>query len=154
VMAFVCAGPGARYGFFFGMLNRVRFGSPFVGTVAAIAGAIVAGFLATMVLLALGAILGAICGWCVAQSLIALRHGILQRFLGGFAGVVLGMFLGAILWAARLNQAAVLDGATWGLGIGAAVGPLLLLLLIGTWRLLPRVPRHDQGDVVDATFRT
>jgi hypothetical protein len=158
VLALFCGAPGARYGFFFfSIVRRAGFGRLFVGTVAAIGGAIVGGFLATMVLLALGAILGAVGGWMFAQSIMALGHGVVRRFLGGIAGAVLGMLLGAILWAVRLNQAGALVGAGWGLGIGAAAGPLLLLLFIGTLRLVPHVPRsdqrNDQGNIVDASFR-
>ena len=77
---------------------------------AAIGGAIVGGFVATMILLALGAILGAVGGWVLARAVLALRHDNLRRFLVGIVGAVLGMFLGAILWAINLNQTAALAG--------------------------------------------
>ena len=151
VMAVLGWVPGSRYGFFFGMVNRVRFGRSFVGAVAAIGGAILGGFLATMILLALGAILGAICGWVLARALLALRPGILRRFLVGIAGAVAGMLLGAVLWAIRLNQTAALTGAAWGVGIGAVVGPLLLLLFVAALSSLPYIRRSD--NYVDTTFR-
>ena len=75
---------------------------------AAIGGAIVGGFVATMVLLALGAILGAVGGWVLARAILALRHDNLRRFLVGIVGAVLGMFIGAILWAVNLNQSAAI----------------------------------------------
>jgi hypothetical protein len=150
VMAVLCGVPGTRYGFFFGMVNRVRFGRSFVGAVTAIGGAILGAFMATMILLALGAILGAVCGWGMARALLALRHGILRRFLVGIVGAVVGMQLGAIVWAVRLNQVTALTGAAWGLGIGVVVGPLLLLLVIGTLNSLPRI--RSKGHYLDTTF--
>jgi hypothetical protein len=150
VMAVLCGVPGARYGFFFGMVNRVRFGRSFVGAVTAIGGAILGAFMATMILLALGAILGAVCGWVMARALLALRHGILRRFLVGIVGAVVGMQLGAILWAIRLNESAALTGAAWGLGIGVVVGPLLMLLFIGTLNSLPHI--RSRGGYLDTTF--
>ena len=57
ILAFVCGVPGVRIGYFYGAVNRVRYGELFLGTFAAIAGAILGGCLATLVLLALGAIL-------------------------------------------------------------------------------------------------
>jgi len=151
-MALICGLPGARVGLFFGIINRARFGRRFIGIGAALGGALLGGFLATMVMLALGAILGSFCGWFFAQSLLTLRHGVLKRFLGGALGFVLGMFLGAILWAIRINQAAALTGAAWGFGIGAVVGALLWLLVLGSLLRLPRVHRNEGGNVVDATF--
>ena len=135
------------------MVNRIRFGKLFVGTVAAVGGAILGGFLATMVLLALGAILGAVSGWFFVRAFMALRHGILKRFLGGFFGVVLGMFVGAIIWAVRLNQTTALIGVAWGFGIGAVIGPLLFLLFIGALRSLLHTHGNDRGNVVDTTFQ-
>ena len=112
-------------------------------------GAILGGFLATMILLALGAIFGAVCGWVLARAILALRHGILRRFLVGIVGAVVGLQLGAVLWAIRLNEARALTGTGWGLGIGAVVGPILLLLLIGMLRSLPHA-RHPRRTVIDA----
>ena len=116
VMAVICGVPGARLGSLLGIVTRNRFGRLFLGMFATIGGAILGGFLATMILLALGAILGAVGGWVLARTLLALRHGNLRRFLVGIVGAVLGMFIGAILWAVNLNQATALAGATLGLG--------------------------------------
>ena len=76
IFAFLCSGPGAWYGSIFGMINRIRFGRYFVGMAAAILGAIVGGVLATMLLMAFGAISGAVIGWFVARAVVgaALRR--------------------------------------------------------------------------------
>ena len=67
-------------------------------------------------------------------------------------GAVLGMFLGAVIWAIHLNQAAALAGATWGFGIGVVVGPLLLLMVIGALNSLAETQVRGRMNVVDATF--
>jgi hypothetical protein len=152
VFALLCAAPGSRYGFFFGIVNRIRFGSLFVGVIAAIGGAILGGFLATMFLLAMGAILGGVAGWFLVQAGLAVQHGTLRRLWHSFIGGVLGMFVGALLWAVNLNQTAALAGAAWGLGIGTIVGPLLLLLFFGTLSVLPR-SHGGRTNYVDASFQ-
>ena len=151
IMALICGVPGARLGFLLGMVTRNRFGRLFLGTFAAIGGAIVGGFLATMVLLALGTILGAVGGWVLMQAI--LRRFSLRRIFDGIVGAVLGMYLGAILWAVNLNQSAALTGAAWGLGIGVVVGPLLLLMVIGALNALARSHVSGRRNVVDATFQ-
>jgi hypothetical protein len=150
IFAFLCSGPGAWYGSIFGIINRIRFGRYFVGTAAAILGAIVGGFLATMLLMAFGAISGAVVGGVVARAIV--RRSPLIRLLSGLAGVVLGTFIGVVLWAINLNQPKALVGLVWGLGIGAVVGPLLLLLFVGMLNRLPRV-HVERRDYLDATFR-
>ena len=146
IMALICGVPGARLGSLLGVVTRNRYGRLFLGMFAAIGGAIVGGFVATMILLALGAILGAVGGWVLARAILALRHGNLRRFLVGIVGAVLGMFLGAVLWAINLNQSAAIAGAAWGLGIGVVVGPLLLLMLIGALDGLARTHvRNEEG---------
>jgi hypothetical protein len=155
IMAVVCGVPGARLGSLLGIITRNRFGRLFLGMFAAIGGAIVGGFLATMILLALGAILGAVGGSVLARALLALRHGTLRSFLVGIAGAMFGMFLGATLWAVNLNQSAALAGASWGLGIGVVIGPLLLFMVVGALNGLART--HISGrrrNVVDATFQS
>jgi hypothetical protein len=157
VMAVICGVPGARLGALLGLVTQNRFGRLFLGMFAAIGGAILGGFLATMILLALGAILGAVGGWVLARAILALRHSILRRFIVGIVGAVLGMFLGAILWAVNLNQAAALAGAAWGFGIGVVVGPLLLLMVVGAMNSLANTHiskrMESRRNVVDATFQ-
>ena len=152
-MALICGIPGARIGSLIGVLNRMRFGRLSLGTFAAIGGAILGGFLATMILLALGAILGAVGGWVLARTLLALRHSNLRRFLVGIVGAVLGMFVGAILWAINLNQSAAFAVRTWGMGIGVVVGPLLLLMVVGALNGLARTHIRNRENYIDATFR-
>jgi hypothetical protein len=156
VMAVICGVPGARLGSLLGLVTRNRFGRLFLTMFFAIGGAIVGGFLATMILLALGAILGAVGGWMLATGIIAVGHRNLRKFLLGIAGAVLGMFLGAILWAVNLNQSGALVGAARGLGIGAIVGPLLLLMAVGALNSLANTHISERmerrGNVVEATF--
>lgn len=148
VIAVICGVPGARIGLLIGIVTRSRFGRVAMGMLAAIVGAIIGGLMATMILLALGAILGAVGGWILTRGIIALRHGVLRRFFFGIAGAVVGMFLGAMLWAVRLNQAAALAGMAWGFGIGVFVGPLPLLLFAKMMdSLAPR--RYAETKIID-----
>jgi len=152
IVAVLCAFPGARYGFFFGMVNRVRFGRLFLGTIAAVAGAILGGYLGLMAVTPLGVVLlGAVGGWFFMRAV--LWRFFLRRILGGFGGVLLGACIGAMIAALQKDQSAALVGIAWGAGLGAVAGPLLLLLLIGTLRSLPRTHGNDRGNVVDASFR-
>ena len=153
VLAVICSVPAARIGSLIGILTRTRFGSLVLVLFAAIAGALVGGLLATMILLALGAILGAVGGWLLARGIIALRHGILRRFLFGIAGAGLGMFLGAILWAVNFNPSAALAGAAWGLGIGLLVGPLLLVMIVGALNGLVDIHVSQRRNAIDAAFQ-
>jgi hypothetical protein len=59
VMAVLCGVPGARFGFFFGVLNRSRFAQLFLGVLATMGGAVLGGLLG----LVLAMPLGAICQW-------------------------------------------------------------------------------------------
>ena len=152
IVAVLLAIPGARYGFFFGMLNRVRFGRLFIGTFAAIVGAILGGYLGLMAVTPFGAvILGAVGGWFFMRAI--LWRFFLRRILGGFVGVVFGAAIGAMIAALQKDQAAALVGIAWGVGIGAVVGPLLFLLFIGTLNSLPHTHGSSRRDAVDATFR-
>jgi hypothetical protein len=148
IMALICGLPGARYGFFFGMVNRIRLGRLFVGSAAAIGGALLGGFFGIVAVMPFGAILGAVGGWFSTRAL--LRRGSFKRLLGGFVGIVLGAYIGAIVLALRHDQAAALVGIAWGLGTGAVVGPLLFLLLITILNSLPRWRRRE-GTVIETT---
>jgi hypothetical protein len=91
----LCGIPGARFGRFIGILNRVRFG---------------------------------------------------RFFLGRVLGIVLGACLGAILLALSHASSAALVGIAWGPGIGAAVGPLPILLFVKMLdALAPR--RYTDGEM-------
>ena len=147
IMALICGLPGARYGFFFGIVNRIRFGRLFVGTVAAIGGAILGGFFGIVALMPLAAILGAMGGWFFTRTLL---RGFFKRLLGGFVGIVLGACIGATVLALRRDQAAAPVGIAWGLGIGAVAGPLLFLLFITILKCLPRWRSHE-GTVIETT---
>ncbi len=118
VFALICGVPGARLGSLLVVFRRFRFGRWLPGLFATIGGAILGGFLATAILLAFGAIVGALGGWLFMQAI--LRRFFLRRIVGGIAGAVVGLFIGAVLWAINLNRPAALAGAAWGLGIGVA----------------------------------
>jgi hypothetical protein len=153
IVAVLLAFPGARYGFFFGMMNRVRFGRSYIGSVAAIVGAILGGYLGLMAVTPLGmVILGAVSGWLFMRAI--LWRFFLRRILGGFVGIVLGAGIAAMIAALQKDQAAALVGIAWGAGIGAIVGPLLLLLFIGTLNSLPHTHVGGRRNVVDASFRS
>ena len=141
LMAVICAIPGTRYGFFFGYVNRIQFGRSFVGTVAAIFGAVVGGFFGIVATMPLGAVMGAVggcfCGRSIAQHDYRFRHGIM--------GVFLGACIGAVVLSLRQNKATMLPGTIWGTGIGAIVGSLLFLLSIGILCSLPRMHKNDRG---------
>ena len=148
VMAVLCGVPGSRYGVFFDALNRVRFGKQFFGTIAAIGGSILGGFFGMVAVMPLGAILGALGGWFFMQSL--LRRFFLRRLLGGFVGAVLGACLGATIAALQKNQSAALVGIAWGLGIGAVVGQLPLLLFAKMMDSLA-ARHHPESTIIDTT---
>ena len=61
VMALLFTFPGARYGFFVAMVNRIRFGQLFVGAIAAIVGAILGRFFLRRIL---GGFVGVVLGAC------------------------------------------------------------------------------------------
>jgi len=121
VVAVLLAFPGARYGFFFGMVNRVRFGRLFIGTIAAIFGAIFGGYLGLMFVTPLGVvILGAVGGWFFMRAI--LWRFFLRRILGGFVGVVFGAGIGAMIAALQKDQAAAWSASpgVQGLGLSSA----------------------------------
>jgi hypothetical protein len=149
IVALLFAIPGARYGFFFGNMNRVRFGKLFVATVAAVIGAILSGFLGIVATMPLGALIGAVCGWFLGRS-ISQRD---CKFRNGLLGVFFGVCVEAAILVLRRDEAAGLPGAIWGLGIGVVIGPLLFLLFIGTLNSLPPTHGNDRGKGFDATFR-
>lgn len=134
VVAAICAFPGLRYGSFFGHVNRLRFGRLFVGTVATVLGAILGGLLGIVTTMPLGALSGAIGGWFFGRFISQRDY----RFHYELLGVFMGACIGAVVLTLRQDETAALPGASWGLGIGAIIGPLLFLLFIGTLYSLPR----------------
>jgi hypothetical protein len=147
VMALICGVPGSRFGYFLGMVNRLRFGRLFVGLYAAMGGAILGGFIGLTAAMPLGAILGAVGGWIFTGAI--LRHGFFRRLLGRVFGVALGACIGATVLALQRDQTTALVGIAWGLGIGALVGPLPLLSFVRMLDSLVR-KRHPEGTVIDA----
>lgn len=136
VMALIFGIPLARYGFLFGMVNRIPFGRLFVRAVAAIGGAIFGGFLGIIAVMPLGAILGALGGWFFTRAIS--QRGFLRILLGRVSGIVLGACLGATLLAFLRDQTAALVGIAWGMGIGGVVGLLLLHWFIKIMNSLSR----------------
>jgi hypothetical protein len=143
LMAMLCGVPGARFGFFLGILNRVRFGRLFLGMFAAMGGAIIGGFLGLMTVIPLGAILGAVAGWFFTQAIL---RGFFKRLFGGFVGLVLGACIGATVLAIQRDHAFV--GIAWGLGIGGIGGPLPLLLFAKMMDALPP-KRYTESKIID-----
>jgi len=127
---------GARYGVFFGRANHVRFGSVFVGLIAAIGSAILGAFLAVSTLAFPGSAFGAFGGWLLGRYIAPPD----RRFLAKTLGVFVGACLGAII----LNVPQARSGAVWGLGIGAISGPMMFLVFIAALNLLPRQSRQAQ----------
>jgi hypothetical protein len=146
VMAVLCGVPGARFGLFFGALNRIRFGRLILGLFAAMGGAILGGFLGLLAVTPFGAILGAVAGWFFTWAV--LPRGFFRLLLGGVLGVVLGACIGVMVLALSQSPFNALAGTVWGLGIGAVVGPLPLLLFAKMMKsLAPR--RYTEGEIID-----
>jgi hypothetical protein len=152
IFAVPCGLTGARIGTFIGVVTRNRFGQLFLALFAAIGGALLGGFLATVLLLAFGAVLGSVGGWVLATGIIALRHDVVRRFFLGIAGATLGTFVGAILWAIHLQQIAALAGAAWGAGVGAIVAPLLLLAVIAALNSFTKARKDHRATYIDTRF--
>lgn len=146
VMAMLCGVPGARFGFFFGILNRARFARLLFGMLAAMVGAVLGGFLGMVIVMPLGAILGAVGGWLFMQAV--LRRFFLRRLLGGFVGAVLGACIGATILALSQAPSAALVGIAWGVGIGVVVGLLPLLVFAKMMdSLAPK--RYTESKIID-----
>ena len=151
VAAFLLAFPGARFGCFFDMLNRVRFGRWFFGTITASAGAALGGYFGLIAVMPLGVVfLGAVGGWFVMRAL--LWRFFFMRLLGGFAGIVLGVCIAAMLAALQKDHSAALAGLASGVGIGAVAAPLLFSSFLGVLNLLPYTHANDRGNCLDAEF--
>ncbi len=146
IMALICGVPGARFGSLLGMVTRTRFGRLFLGMLAAMGGAILGGLLGMVAAMPLGAILGAVGGWLVTGAMF--RRGFFRRLLGQVVGLVLGACIGAIVLALHRDQATALVGIAWGLGIGAAIGPLPLLLFVKMMNSLAST-RSTEGRAID-----
>jgi hypothetical protein len=144
--------PGARIGLLIGLVTQNRFGKLFVALFAAIAGALIGAFFATVLLLAFGALLGAVGGWLLATGIIALRHDVVRRFFLGIGGGIIGTFSGAILWAVHLHQDAALAGAAWGAGAGAVAGPVLLLMVIAVLNSFTKTHVSRPASYIDTRF--
>jgi hypothetical protein len=146
VMAVLCGVPGARFGLFFGALNRTRFGRLFLGLFSAMGGAMFGGFLGMVAVMPFGAILGAVAGWFFTWAV--LPRGFFRLLLGGVLGLVLGACIGVMILALSQSRSNALAGIAWGLGIGAIVGPLPFLFFAKMMKsLAPR--RYTEGEIID-----
>jgi hypothetical protein len=110
---------GARYGFFFNIVNRCKGGQilwAFIGAVLAAA----AGVLAVAVLVAIvGAVAGFAAGWTIGSLLTGSRR--------GFAPMI-GAGVGAVVQACWADPSTGLKAAALGGVCGAISGPLFLLV--------------------------
>jgi hypothetical protein len=67
IMALITGGWGTNYGFFLGVVNRIRFGRLLGGIVAAVAGAIIGAFLGIVAYTPFGSLPGGLIGWIVGR---------------------------------------------------------------------------------------
>ncbi len=149
VVAVLCGVPGARFGTLLGMVIRTPFARLFLGLLAAMSGAVIGGFLGLVVVMPLGAILGAIGGWLFVGAILR-GGGWLWRVQWQGLGFVLGACIGAIILALNQSPSAALVGIAWGLGVGIVVGPLPLLLFVKMMDSLVR-QRHPESKIIDTT---
>jgi hypothetical protein len=148
VMAVLCGVPGARFGVFLVVINRLRFGRWILGMLAAAGGAILGGLLGLVAVMPLGAILGAVGGWFLTRAI--LRRGFFTKLVGRVLGLVLGACVGVMALALSRASSAALMGIAWGLGVGAVVGPLPLLLFAKMMDSLA-ARQHPESTIIDTT---
>ena len=146
IVAVLCGVPGARFGLFLGILNRWRFGRLSLGVLATIGGAIMGGLLGLMAVMPLGVILGAVGGWFLTQAV--LRRGFFVQLVGRVLGLVLGACIGVTALALTQSPSDALAGIAWGVGIGAIVGPLPLLLFVKMMDSLAQ-RQHTEDKIID-----
>ena len=148
VMALICGSLGTRFSFFFAILNRARFARLVFGLLAAMAGVIFGGVLGLMAIMPFGAIPGAVGGWLIAR--VIFRRSLFTRLMGQLLGFAFGLCVGATILALSETPAAALVGIACGVGIGAVVAPVPLLLFGKLMdSLVPK--RYTKGPVIDTT---
>jgi calcium binding protein len=129
-----------RYGFFFGVANRLSY-SVFLGTVLGlICGGLLGGLAGLMVLAVPWSLAGFIVGLIVGPHLVAK----LRRWLGWILGAVLGVCGGIIIVACQLDQGRAMRGLISGSVIGSISGVGLLIGLIGSLSLFPGGPKEHE----------
>jgi hypothetical protein len=151
VMAVLCGVPGSRFGVFVGLLNRVRFARLFVGALAAMGGAVIGGLLGVILVMPLGAILGAAGGWFIVEAILR-GGGWLWRLQWQVLGLVLGACIGPTAIAVYHAPSAALVGVAWGFGIGAIVGPMPFLVFVKMMDSLVQ-RQHPQATVIDVKVK-
>ncbi len=134
IMALVTGVGGTNYGFFFGMVNRIRYGRLFGVVVGMVGGAILGAFLGVVAYTLLGALTGGLIGWIVGRFGVRAERSLIAKSLGAFWGACVGAITVSYL---RDNEAAV-RGAMRGFGLGVADGLVLVLLFYVALSLLPR----------------
>jgi hypothetical protein len=123
---------GVRYGFFFGILNRIKFARLFGGVLGAVTGALVGAFFGAITTAWMGSIPGTLFG---AMAVRFRRQGNVQppRTL---LGVMAGAGIGTGVLAFYRDYSLAAEGTIYGGAIGAAVGVVIFLALIVSLNLL------------------
>lgn len=113
------AAAGARYGFFFNIVNHCRRGSLLWaiigGTLAAAGATLVVALMAAVA----GTVAGFACGWVVGSLMTSEQRGSVP---------LIGAGLGALVQAAWADPIAATKMAAWGGAVGAITGSLFLVM--------------------------
>ena len=129
-----------RYGFLFGVANRLSY-SAFLGVVLGlVSGGVLGGLAGLMVVAVPWSMLGFILGLIVGHWLVTMR----RRWLGWLLGAVLGVCGSIIFVACQQDQGRALRGLISGSVIGSISGVGLLIGLIGSLSLFPGGPKEHE----------
>jgi hypothetical protein len=126
---------GARFGTFFGAVNRLKRGSLYGGILGAVGGGILGALLGAMLVAIAGMLLGGLIAALMSKWL--LRGG--KRVLG----VALGASVGATLQAFYFDQEKAMEGAIYGAIIGVVAGVAIVLTIYGLLNILVRPQDHS-----------
>jgi hypothetical protein len=129
-----------RYGFFFGVANRLSY-STFLGVVLGlVCGGTLGGLAGLMIMAVPWSVLGFIIGLIVGPLLVTRR----RRWLGWILGAVLGVCGSIIFVACQHNHGQAMRGLISGSVIGSISGVGLLIGLIGSLALFPGGPKEHE----------
>jgi hypothetical protein len=119
---------GSRYGFFFGMINRMRAGPLVGGLLGALFGSLAGAVAGALAVAYVGALAGCVAGSLTARALKGLR----VRTFPEVGWALLGAAAGGLVLAFWQDPDPALTGAVAGAVLGGVVGVLLVLLLLVT----------------------
>jgi hypothetical protein len=135
IVGFLGYWAGARFGMFFGTVNRLKHGSFYGSILGAIGGGIVGALI--------GALLGAVVGMLVGSLIGALISQWLLQGRKKMLGVVLGAAAGATMQAFYFDQEKAIEGAIYGAVIGALAGVVIVLAIYGLLIWFGRRQHHS-----------